>query len=140
MSKGELKIILVEDSNEDAELTIRSLKKAGLGNEIVRLHDGEEALNYFFGEDKHNQLPKLILLDLKMPKVDGLEVLKHLRNNKQTKHLPIVMLTSSKEQQDIVNSYKLGVNSYIVKPVDFKSFTQAIQDIGKYWLILNEHP
>lgn len=140
MSQGKVKIILIEDSEQDAELAERSLRKAGICNEIHRLRDGEEALEYFFGGNRYYEEPKLILLDLKMPKVDGLEVLKHIRNNDRTSHLPVVMLTSSKEQKDIVESYKLGVNSYIVKPVDFNSFTNAIKDIGKYWLTLNENP
>lgn len=140
MNQGKVKIILVEDSDEDAELAVRSLQKSGISNEIVRLKDGEEALDHFFGGNRYYEEPKLVLLDLKMPKVDGLEVLKHIRNNDRTAHLPVVMLTSSKEQKDIIESYKLGVNSYIVKPVDFQSFTNAIKDIGRYWLTLNENP
>ena len=140
MQNNEVKIVLIEDSDQDAELAIRSLRKVHLSNEIVRLNDGEAALEYFFGGNKYYQPPQLVMLDLKMPKVDGLEVLKHLRNNERTASLPIVMLTSSKEQKDIVESYKLGVNSYIVKPVDFKSFTRAVQEIGNYWLTLNENP
>ena len=135
-------ILLVEDSDEDAELTIRSLKRYNIGNNIVRLQDGEEALTYLFEGDKGSikENPRLILLDLKMPKVDGLEVLREIRTNERTKFIPVVMLTSSKEERDIVESYKYGVNSYIVKPVDFNSFMSAVSEIGKYWLMLNEKP
>lgn len=136
-------IVLIEDSNEDAELTIRALKQRSLANKIVRLKDGEEALDYLLGDEdvqSNVHLPKLILLDLKMPKIDGLEVLKALRENERTKYLPVVMLTSSKEEKDIVESYEYGVNSYIVKPVDFSAFMEAIDEIGKYWLVLNEKP
>lgn len=138
-----VEILLVEDSDEDAELTLRALTKYALGNTIERLSNGEEALHYLFGKEESGQLrkaPKLILLDLKMPKVDGLEVLKEIRQHEHTKFVPVVMLTSSKEEKDVVESYHFGVNSYIVKPVDFKAFMEAISDIGRYWLILNEKP
>ena len=140
-----VEILLAEDSDQDAELTLRALKKNNVLNEIVRVKNGEEALDFLFckgifeGREQKNK-PKLILLDLKMPKVDGLEVLKAIRGSETTKTLPVVMLTSSKEEKDIVESYKLGVNSYIVKPVDFISFMHSVQDIGKYWLVLNERP
>lgn len=136
-------ILLIEDSDEDAELTIRSLKKYALRNNIVRLKNGEEALDYLFkktDKGEFNKIPKLVLLDLKMPKVDGLEVLKQIRSNERTKYIPVVMLTSSREEKDVVESYQYGVNSYIVKPVDFKAFIEAISDVGKYWLVLNEKP
>ena len=138
-----IEILLVEDSDHDAELALRALQQNKISNKIVRLKDGEEALDFLFGHGEfegrsiYNQ-PRVILLDLKMPKVDGLEVLKQIRRNEATQTLPVVMLTSSKEERDLVNSYKLGVNSFIVKPVEFDSFTKAVRDIGFYWVILNE--
>lgn len=140
-----IEILLVEDSDQDAELALRALKQGKISNKVTRLKDGEEALDFLFGEGDfegrsiYNQ-PRVILLDLKMPKVDGLEVLKRIRGNEATQSLPVVMLTSSKEERDLVNSYKLGVNSFIVKPVEFDSFTKAVRDIGFYWVILNEMP
>lgn len=140
-----VEILLVEDSDHDAELALRSLKKNNISNKVVRLKDGEEALEFIFGEGDyegrsiHNQ-PRVILLDLKMPKVDGLEVLKAVRKNKNTENIPIVMLTSSKEERDLVEGYELGVNSFIVKPVEFDSFMKAVKEIGFYWVILNELP
>ncbi len=140
-----VEILLVEDSDQDAELAIRALKKKNIANSIVRLTNGEEALDFIFakGEYQHRNIknqPKVILLDLKMPKVDGLEVLKAIRDREETKNIPIVILTSSKEESDLVKSYKLGVNSYIVKPVDFEGFTEAVSEIGLYWVLLNEKP
>lgn len=140
-----VEILLVEDSDHDAELTVRALKKSNLINNIVRLKNGEEALEFLFGEGEFehcniNNQPKVVLLDLKMPKVDGLEVLKAIREREETKELPVVMLTSSKEEQDLLESYKLGVNSYIVKPVEFTDFTKAVSDVGLYWVILNQRP
>lgn len=140
-----VEILLVEDSDQDAELSIRALKKSNVVNNIVRLKNGEEALEFIFGEGayEHRSIknqPKVVLLDLKMPKVDGLEVLKAIREREETKDLPVVILTSSKEEQDLVKSYKLGVNSYIVKPVEFSSFTNAVSDIGMYWVLLNQRP
>ncbi|MEP1151736.1 MAG: response regulator [Balneola sp.] len=138
-----IEILLVEDSDQDAELALRALRKNKISNKVTRLKDGEEALDFLFGEGDfegrsiYNQ-PRVILLDLKMPKVDGLEVLKRIRGNEATQTLPVVMLTSSKEERDLVNSYKLGVNSFIVKPVEIDSFTKAVRDIGFYWVILNE--
>lgn len=140
-----IEILLVEDSDHDAELALRALQRNKISNKIIRLKDGEEALNFLFGEGEfegrsiYNQ-PRVILLDLKMPKVDGLEVLKRIRENEATHNLPVVMLTSSKEERDLVKSYKLGVNSFIVKPVEFDSFTKAVRDIGFYWVLLNEMP
>lgn len=138
-------ILLVEDSPDDAELTIRALKKNNLANKLVHVSDGEEALDYLFARGIFSQRtigngPRLILLDLKLPKVDGLEVLREVKGNPLTAATPVVVLTSSKEERDIVDSYKLGVNSYIVKPVDFRQFVDAVKDLGMYWLVLNESP
>jgi CheY-like chemotaxis protein len=136
-------ILLVEDNPDDEALTIRALKKSNVLNEVIVAHDGVEALDFLFatetyeGRDKNN-LPEVILLDLKLPKLDGLEVLKQIRENELTKLLPVVILTSSKEEKDVLNSYKLGVNSYIRKPVDFKQFTESVKQLGLYWLVLNE--
>lgn len=140
-----VEILLVEDNDNDAEMALRALKKNNISNKVTRLKDGEEALDFLFckgdyeGRNIHN-LPKVILLDLKMPKVDGLEVLKAVRSNKDTEKVPIVMLTSSREERDVVEGYKLGVNSFIVKPVEFNSFMEAVKDIGIYWVLLNEQP
>ena len=126
-------------------MALRALKKNNISNKVTRLKDGEEALDFLFckgdyeGRNIHN-LPKVILLDLKMPKVDGLEVLKAVRSNKDTEKVPIVMLTSSREERDVVEGYKLGVNSFIVKPVEFNTFMEAVKDIGIYWVLLNELP
>jgi two-component system, response regulator len=138
-------IVLIEDNNYDAELTIRSLTKNNITCKILVLEDGEKALDYFFCRNQYNvrnidEKPNLILLDLKLPKVDGLEVLKELKSNEKTKQIPIVILTSSREEQDIVNSYKFGVNSYIVKPVDFHKFSKTLNIIASYWMLLNEPP
>jgi two-component system response regulator len=136
-------ILLVEDNADDEALTMRALKKNNITNEIVVARDGVEALDYLFGtgmyagRDISNQ-PELILLDLKLPKVDGFEVLKKLRTDERTKLLPVVILTSSNEQQDIVNGYGLGANSYVRKPVDFQHFLDAVKQLGLYWLVLNE--
>jgi len=132
-------ILLVEDNPDDAGLTIRALRKNKLANNLVHLTDGEEALNFLFGEGKNN-MPKLILLDLKMPKVDGIEVLRRIKADAQKRVIPVVILTSSKEERDIVESYKLGVNAYIVKPVDFEKFVKAVSDLGLFWLVLNQPP
>ncbi|MBO6573422.1 MAG: response regulator [Balneola sp.] len=140
-----VEILLVEDNDHDAEMALRALKKNKISNKVTRLKDGEEALEFLFGTGEfegrniHNH-PRVILLDLKMPKVDGLEVLKAVRSNKDTENIPIVMLTSSKEERDVVDGYKLGVNSFIVKPVEFNSFMEAVKEIGFYWVILNELP
>lgn len=140
-----VEILLVEDSLEDLELTCRALRNAKLGNHIQIARDGAEALEFIFCEGSHaarkvEDTPKLILLDLKLPKVDGLEVLERIKNDPRTRHIPVVILTSSKEQVDVVKSYKLGVNSYIVKPVNFEGFTTAVQELGMYWLLLNQPP
>ncbi|HCZ37077.1 MAG TPA: two-component system response regulator [Cytophagales bacterium] len=138
MQNKVVEILLVEDSLEDAELIVRTLKKHNLANHLLHVQDGEEALNYLMNENDF--LPRLILLDLKMPKVDGIEVLKVLKAHPQKKLVPVVVLTSSREERDIVESYRLGVNAYIVKPVDFEKFVKAIADIGLFWLILNQPP
>lgn len=133
-----VEILLVEDNPDDAGLTIRALKKHKLANNLLHLEDGEEALNFLFSEE--NKRPKLVLLDLKMPKVDGIEVLRKLKADETRRTIPVVVLTSSKEERDIVESYQLGVNAYIVKPVDFEKFIEAISKIGMFWLVLNQPP
>jgi two-component system response regulator len=138
MVRSAVEILLVEDSANDAELAIRALKKNNLTNNLLHLEDGKEALDFLY--DEKNEMPKLILLDLKMPKVDGIEVLRKLKSDERKRMIPIVVLTSSKEERDIVESYKLGVNAYIVKPVDFEQFVKAVSQIGLFWLILNQPP
>lgn len=138
MTQTAVEILLVEDSPNDAELTIRALKKNNLTNNLLHLDDGKEALDFLY--DEKNEMPKLILLDLKMPKVDGIEVLRKLKSDPRRRMIPVVILTSSKEERDIVESYKLGVNAYIVKPVDFEQFVKAVSQIGLFWLILNQPP
>jgi len=136
-------ILLVEDSPDDAALTLRALRKNAIHNEVVVVRDGVEALEYLFatgpyaGRDPHVQ-PTVVLLDLKMPKVGGLEVVAHLRADPRTKLLPVVILSSSNEERDIVEGYRLGANSYVRKPVDFAEFSDAVRQIGQYWLTLNE--
>jgi len=139
MQNNVVEILLVEDNPDDAGLTIRALKKHNLSNHLLHLQDGEEALNFLFAKEL-SQLPKLILLDLKMPKVDGIEVLRKVKSDPEKKIIPVVVLTSSKEERDIIESYKLGVNAYIVKPVDFDKFVQAVSEIGFFWLLLNQPP
>jgi CheY-like chemotaxis protein len=140
-----MEILLVEDNPADAELALRALKKYNLANRLVHVGDGEEALDFIFargafaGRSVGNG-PKVILLDLKLPKVDGLEVLRAIRDDPRTQLYPVVVLTSSREEKDIVESYRLGVNSYIVKPVEFDKFIAAVRDIGLYWLLLNQPP
>ncbi|MDN5374475.1 MAG: hypothetical protein PWP32_1240 [Methanothermobacter sp.] len=138
-------ILLVEDNPTDAELTIRALKKNNLANKLHWVKDGEEALDYIFASGSYSDrdpenLPKLILLDLRMPKVDGLEVLQEIKRNDSTSKIPVVVLTSSKEDRDIVESYKLGVNSYVSKPVEFDEFISAVSTLGFYWMIINQPP
>ena len=138
-------ILLVEDNADDEALTRRALKKNNILNEVVAAHDGVEALDYLFGRGVHSNrdmsiMPSVVLLDLKLPKVDGLEVLRELRSDARTKMLPVVILTSSKEEQDLIKGYSLGANSYIRKPVDFGQFTEAVRQLGLYWLVLNEAP
>lgn len=134
-----VEILLVEDNPDDAGLTIHALKKHNLANNLLHLLDGEEALSYLFSPNL-SSIPKVILLDLKMPKVDGIEVLRRIKSDDRLKVIPVVVLTSSKEDRDIVESYKLGVNAYIVKPVDFEKFVKAISEIGLFWLLLNQSP
>ena len=134
-----VEVLLIEDNPEDAELTIRVLKKHNLANNLVHLQDGEAALDFLFAEGSNN-IPRLILLDLKMPKVDGIEVLSKIKNDEQKKLIPVVMLTSSKEERDVIESYKLGVNAYVVKPVEFEKFVEAVAKLGLFWLLLNQPP
>ena len=138
-------ILLVEDNPSDVGLTQRALAKSRVANELVVAEDGQEALDYLFGTGAPAgrdvaQLPTLVLLDLKLPRADGLEVLRQIRADERTGRLPVVILTSSKEEQDVAASYDLGANSYIQKPVDFSQFAQAVQHLGLYWLVLNEPP
>ena len=134
-------ILLVEDNPDDEALTLRALKKNNIFNEVTVARDGQEALDYFFGEGASERpAPTLVLLDLKLPKVDGLEVLRRIRTDPRTRLQPIVILTSSKEEQDIITGYGLGANSYIRKPVDFAQFMEVVRQLGLYWLVLNEPP
>lgn len=138
-------ILLVEDNLDDEELTLRALKKNNITNEVVVARDGLQALDYLFGTGTHkgrdaSAMPQVVLLDLKLPKIDGLEVLRRLRSDKRTKLLPVVILTSSNEEQDRMRGYDLGANSYVRKPVDFVQFTEAVRQLGLYWLLLNERP
>ena len=138
-------ILLVEDNPQDLELAMRALLKAHVSSRIHIARDGAEALEFIFGEGIYSgrtpeQGPKVILLDLKLPKVDGLEVLQKIKADERTRTIPVVVLTSSKEQQDVVETYRLGVNSYIVKPVNFESFVKAVQELGVYWVLLNQSP
>ena len=140
-----VEILLVEDNPEDLELALRSLRNANLTNHIHVARDGAEALEFIFCEGEYSarnieEPPKVILLDLKLPKIDGLEVLRRIKSDPRTKAIPTVVMTSSKEQNDVVESYRLGVNSYIVKPVNFEGFVKAVQEVGMYWLLLNQPP
>lgn len=139
-----VEILLVEDSDADAEMTIRALSKGHILNKLVRVHDGVEALEFVFRtgafSQRGNGNPKLILLDLKMPRLGGIDVLRRLKADEKTKLIPVVMLTSSAEEQDMVASYNLGVNSYLVKPVDFPTFTEVISHAGLYWVVMNRLP
>jgi CheY-like chemotaxis protein len=143
MNPRDVRILLVEDNLDDVELTLLAFKKHNLTNEITVARDGEEALDILFQrreEDAGKTWPNLILLDLKLPKVDGLEVLKQIKSRPETQPIPVVILTSSKEEKDLIESYRLGVNSYIRKPVDFEKFAEVVMQLGLYWLLLNEAP
>ena len=135
-------ILLVEDNKDDEELTILSLRESRIQNKIDVARDGAEALDYLFQREKYKdiELPQLVFLDLKLPKVSGLEILKQIRSNPRTKYLPVVIFTSSKEEQDLIESYKLGANSFIQKPVGFEEFSKAVNYLGLYWLVLNQPP
>lgn len=145
MEQTVVEILVVEDNSDDLQLMLRALRKSKLSNRIQVARDGVEALDYVFCQGAHaerkiDNTPKVILLDLKLPKVDGLEVLKKIKEDPRTQRIPVVVLTSSKEQKDVVESYRLGVNSYIVKPVNFERFTEAVAELGLYWLLLNQPP
>ena len=142
MNTNELEVLLVEDSPEDAALTLRALKKNNLINRIHVAIDGAEALDYIFGADNSPCLcvPRVIFLDLHLPKINGIEVLRKLKSDERTRSIPIVVLTSSREDQDISECYSLGVNSYIVKPVQFENFTRSVAELGLYWMLLNKPP
>ena len=142
---NEIEVLLVEDNARDAELALRALKKRHLANKVVHVKDGAEAMDFLFGTGTFagrdtNQHPKVVLLDLKLPKVDGLEVLRAIKNDEHTRTIPVVVMTSSREQRDLVESYQLGVNSYIVKPVEFDNFSAAVAELGCYWILLNQLP
>ncbi len=145
MENTEIEILLIEDNLSDAEMTIRALRKSNIANKIVHLEDGFEAIEFIFGTGEYanrniSNLPKVILLDLKMPRMDGIEVLLKIKGDKRTKKIPVVMLTSSKEDPDIQTCYNLGVNAYVVKPVEINSFSKAISDLGLFWLVINQPP
>jgi CheY-like chemotaxis protein len=145
MDVEEANILLVEDNPTDAELTMRALKKNNLANQVVWVKDGAEALEYIFATGRYSErnvdnFPKLILLDLRMPKVDGLEVLQKIKADERSRRIPVVVLTSSQEDRDIVESYKLGVNSYVSKPVEFDDFINAVSTLGFYWMLINNPP
>ena len=136
---GEMEVLLVEDDPNDVELALRALKQHHLANRIVVARDGVEALEILFSEEL-GTLPKVVVLDLNLPKVGGLEVLRRVKGDERTKRVPVVVLTSSREEPDVAESYRLGVNSYIVKPIDFEAFSRAVADVGLYWLLLNDTP
>jgi len=145
MVENSIEILLVEDNPNDVELALHALKKNNIANSIHVARDGAEALEFLFGTGEFakriiNRPPKVILLDLKLPKVDGMEVLKRIKSDERTRSIPVVVLTSSREERDIVESYRLGVNSFITKPVDFEQFTEAVRQLGLYWLLLNQPP
>lgn len=140
-----IEILLVEDNPHDAEIALRALKKNNLSNKVLVVNNGVEALDFIFARGKFadrdkNRLPKMILLDLKLPKVNGIEVLKEIKSHPETRVIPVIVLTSSQEETDMIESYKLGVNSYIVKPVNFDKFVDAVRHLGFYWLLLNKQP
>lgn len=138
------RILLVEDNEHDVELTLTALEEHHLANEVVVTHDGAEALDYLYARGafagRTNGLPVVVLLDLKMPKMDGLEVLRQIKDDPNLRRIPVVMLTSSREEQDLVRSYELGVNAYVVKPVDFQKFVESVRQVGAFWAVINEPP
>ena len=141
----EVEILLVEDNMNDAELIIRALRKVNLANHLIHVKDGAEALEFLFAtgafsEREIKKSPRVILLDIKMPRVNGIEVLRQIKSNEETKAIPVVIMTSSKEEQDIIKSYQLGVNSFVVKPVNFKDFAKAVSELGLYWVLTNQPP
>ena len=143
MNNSRVEVLLVEDNPHDAEMTIRALKKVNLANQLIHVKNGAEALDFIFArgafaEREIENKPRVILLDIKMPKVDGIEVLRQIKSNDTTRMIPVVIMTSSKEEQDIITSYNLGVNSYVVKPVDFEGFAKAVSELGYYWLLINQ--
>ena len=145
MDTSPVDILLIEDNLNDVELALRALKKSGIANNIIVVNDGEDALDFIYCRNKYdhrkpNDKPKVILLDLKLPKVDGLKVLKIIKNDDEKKMIPVIVLTSSDQEKDMIESYKFGVNSYIQKPVDFNQFVEAVKQIGMYWLLLNKLP
>ena len=145
MYSNEVEILLVEDNPNDVELTLRALRKNNLANKLQLAKDGQEALDFIFGRREYARRvvemgPRLIILDLKLPKVDGLEVLRQIKSDERTKVIPVVVMTSSNQEKDMVESYRLGVNSYIVKPVDFEKFIRSVSELGLYWLLLNKPP
>jgi CheY-like chemotaxis protein len=145
MNLDNTEILIVEDNPNDAQLTMRSLKKNNLANHIMHVSDGQAAVDYLFGEGEYQgrnvlDQPKVVLLDLKLPKLNGLQVLARIRGDARTKMLPVVILTSSQQESDLIESYKLGANSYIVKPVKFENFAKSVQEVGLYWLLLNKPP
>jgi two-component system, response regulator len=140
-----IEILLVEDNPSDIKLTLKALQRSNIANKVYVVNDGEEALDYIFSRGKYsnkdvNERIKVVLLDLKLPKIDGLEVLRIIKTDERTKYIPVVVLTSSKEEKDVVSSYKYGVNSYIVKPLDFDQFIKSVSNLGLYWLLMNESP
>lgn len=144
MSYQNVEVLLVEDSDADAEMTLRTLRRRGIANRIERVHDGVEALDYLRLQGSHanrtNGMPRLVLLDLKMPRMDGLQVLREMKSDARLRKIPVVMMTSSREEGDLLESYELGVNSYVVKPVDFGAFAETIAQVGMYWMIANQAP
>lgn len=145
MGNNNVEILLVEDNPHEAKLTISSLQEYNLANNLVHIDDGAEALDFIFAKGKYSdrniqKLPKIILLDLNLPKIGGLEVLKQIKSDERTKSIPVVILSSSKQERDVMTGYQSGVNSYIVKPVEFESFAKAVADLGMYWMVLNESP
>lgn len=145
MKQAQVEILLVEDNSYDIELALHALRREGLANRVEVVRDGEEALDFLFcrgtfADRSTAQPPRLVLLDLKLPRADGLQVLKELKNNPVTQPIPVVILTASREEQDLVNSYRMGVNSYIQKPVDFEQFRQTVKQLGLFWLVVNQPP